>query len=118
MDDEIRSENLHPCLIAHLVLDRRLRDHRRRRWPSLSPSQAPAVYEASSLIAVTKPRYSIQFDARFETTNLDPAYRVYPDLATSDGLLRGTAGRMQATEPDLRHRDAQSTALLGGCSAR
>ncbi len=59
-------------------------------------SQAPAVYEASSLIAVTKPRYSIQFDARFETTNLDPAYRVYPDLATSDGLLRELLSRMQA----------------------
>ncbi len=59
-------------------------------------SLRPSVYEASSLIAVTKPRYSIQFDARFETTNLDPAYRVYPDLATSDGLLRELLSRMQA----------------------
>ena len=59
-------------------------------------SLRPPVYEASSLIAVTQPRYSIQFDARFETTNLDPAYRVYPDLATSDGLLRELLSRMQA----------------------
>jgi uncharacterized protein involved in exopolysaccharide biosynthesis len=49
----------------------------------------PAVYEASAVVLVTQPRYQMQFDPRFEATNQwTPAYRAFPTLATSDGVLQ------------------------------
>lgn len=49
----------------------------------------PRVYEATALAAITKPRYIMQFDPRFETVNnIQPAYKIYPELALSDDLLQ------------------------------
>jgi uncharacterized protein involved in exopolysaccharide biosynthesis len=62
----------------------------------------PPVYEASALIAVTKPRYVIEFDRRFETTaNVESAYKAYPDLATSSSLLSDLLNRIRTDSPGL-----------------
>ena len=49
----------------------------------------PPTYEATALVAVTEPRYVMRFDPRFETVNgIQPVYKAYPELATSDELLQ------------------------------
>ncbi|HEY75863.1 MAG TPA: hypothetical protein G4O00_06740 [Thermoflexia bacterium] len=49
----------------------------------------PPTYEATALVAVTKPRYMMRFDPRFETLDdIQPAYKAYPELAASDELLQ------------------------------
>jgi uncharacterized protein involved in exopolysaccharide biosynthesis len=49
----------------------------------------PPTYEATALVAITRPRYVLQFDSRFQNvTNIQPVYRAYPELATSDGVLQ------------------------------
>jgi succinoglycan biosynthesis transport protein ExoP len=48
----------------------------------------PATYEASAVVLVTEPRYQMQFDPRFGTEERSPAYRAFPTLATSDGILQ------------------------------
>jgi succinoglycan biosynthesis transport protein ExoP len=46
------------------------------------------VYEATALVAVIAPSYTMQFDPRFETTtNTSQPYKAYPALATSDEVL-------------------------------
>jgi succinoglycan biosynthesis transport protein ExoP len=46
------------------------------------------TYEAASLVAVTEPRYLLQFDPRFQTVNdIQPAAQAYPELAVSDDVL-------------------------------
>lgn len=48
----------------------------------------PPTYEATALVAITRPRYVLQFDSRFQNvSNIQPVYRAYPELATSDGIL-------------------------------
>jgi len=50
--------------------------------------QAP-TYDASALVIVTEPRYQLQLDPRFETTeSWLPAYEAFPALAMSDGILQ------------------------------
>jgi len=45
-------------------------------------------YEASAVILITEPRYQMQFEPRFETVDQwQPAYKAFPELATSDGVL-------------------------------
>jgi len=51
-------------------------------------SLQPAMYEAKSVIIITRPRYQIRFDDRFETRPGVPAYKAFPTLATSDGVLQ------------------------------
>ena len=46
------------------------------------------TYEASALIAITDERYLLQFDPRFETTDEQPSYKVYTDLAVSSDVLQ------------------------------
>ncbi len=49
----------------------------------------PPTYEATALVAVTKPRYVMQFDPRIETlNNIQPPYKAYPELASSDEVLQ------------------------------
>ena len=49
----------------------------------------PPTYEASSVVIVTEPRYQMEFDPRFQTSEgWQPAYKVFPELATSDGVLK------------------------------
>ncbi|TET53562.1 MAG: hypothetical protein E3J64_03355 [Anaerolineales bacterium] len=50
---------------------------------------SPPTYEASALVIVTEPRYQLQLDPRFETTeSWLPAYEAFPTLAMSDGILQ------------------------------
>ena len=52
-------------------------------------SLQPAIYQASAVVIVTRPRYQIQFDPRFPTSqNWTPAYNAFPTLATSDDILQ------------------------------
>lgn len=51
-------------------------------------SLLPATYEAKSVVIVTEPRYQMQFDERFATQPGVPAYKAFPTLATSDGVLQ------------------------------
>jgi uncharacterized protein involved in exopolysaccharide biosynthesis len=48
---------------------------------------SPPAYEASAVIMITEPQYQMQFDPRFGTEVQEPAYRAFPTLATSDGVL-------------------------------
>lgn len=49
----------------------------------------PTVYEASSVVFVTEPRYRMQFDPRFSTSQAtNPAYPAFPVIAVSDGVLQ------------------------------
>ena len=49
----------------------------------------PPTYEASAVVIITEPRYQMQFDPRFKTVDQwTPAYKAFPTLATSDGVLR------------------------------
>jgi succinoglycan biosynthesis transport protein ExoP len=48
----------------------------------------PPTYEASGVVIITQPRYQMQFDPRFKTVDQwVPAYKAFPTLATSDGVL-------------------------------
>jgi len=48
----------------------------------------PPVYEATALVAVIAPRYTMQFDPRFEaSTNVSQPYKAYPSLAMGDDAL-------------------------------
>ncbi len=61
----------------------------------------PPAYEAMALVAVTEPRYIMRFDTRFETVNgIQPAYKAYPELATSDDLLQAL---LDALDPLPEH---------------
>ncbi len=52
-------------------------------------SLQPATYRASAVIIVTRPRYQMEFDPRFATSqNWTPAYNAFPTLATSDDILQ------------------------------
>jgi uncharacterized protein involved in exopolysaccharide biosynthesis len=53
-----------------------------------SSLQAP-TYEAEAVVLVTEPRYQLQFDSRFRTDEVQPAYKAFPTLATSDSVLQG-----------------------------
>ena len=68
-------------------------------------SLLPAMYKASSVVIVTQPRYQMQFDPRFETSQgWGPAYKVFPTLATSDGVLQTVvdAYDMNTTKAEIR----------------
>jgi uncharacterized protein involved in exopolysaccharide biosynthesis len=47
------------------------------------------TYEATALVAVTEPQYELQFDARIRSPSDDvqPPYKAYPLLATSDEVV-------------------------------
>lgn len=47
----------------------------------------PPTYQASAVVLVTESRYQMRFDPRFGTEENTPAYRAFPTLATSDGIL-------------------------------
>lgn len=47
------------------------------------------TYEATALVVVTRARYNLQFDPRFQTiTSNPPPFGAYPELAMSDQLLQ------------------------------
>lgn len=48
----------------------------------------PPTYEAMALVTVSKPNYVMNFDPRIESvSNLEPAYKAYPEMATSGELV-------------------------------
>jgi succinoglycan biosynthesis transport protein ExoP len=48
----------------------------------------PPTYEAVALVAITKPRYAMQFDPRVQTvSNVQPSYQAYPALAMGDEIV-------------------------------
>ncbi len=54
----------------------------------VSSSMAP-TYEAKAVVMITEPRYQMQFDPRFETSEQwKPAYEAFPTLAASDDVLQ------------------------------
>ncbi len=62
----------------------------------------PPTYEATALVAVTEPRYVMRFDPRFETLNdIQPAYKAYPELATSDEMLRDLLDNLTPPPKDV-----------------
>jgi uncharacterized protein involved in exopolysaccharide biosynthesis len=78
----------------------------------------PPVYQATALVAVTKPQYELQFDARIRSlsSNLQPPYKAYPILASSDKVAsallsdaRIALANGERTIPALRAKlDAES----------
>lgn len=69
----------------------------------------PPTYEASALVVITKPRYVMRFDERFETVNdVQQPYKAYPALAVSDDLLLQT---MAALNPPLPEEDQDLTSF-------
>jgi uncharacterized protein involved in exopolysaccharide biosynthesis len=81
----------------------------RRRWKLIGAVTAiaviaaavvsfllPPTYEASSVVLITEPRYQMQFEPRFQTTDQwQPAYNAFPELATSDGVLQSVVESYQ-----------------------
>lgn len=57
----------------------------------------PPKYEATALVAVTKPRYTLQFDSKLETSNIQPSYKAYLDLATSDQLIMALVDDLESS---------------------
>jgi capsular polysaccharide biosynthesis protein len=54
----------------------------------LITSTIPANYNATVLVAIAKPRYSIVFDPKFETvTNEQPIAKAYLDVAKNDDII-------------------------------
>lgn len=62
----------------------------------------PPTYEATALVAVTKPRYVMQFDPRIETlNNIQPAYKAYPELASGDEVLQELLTRLNPRPKEI-----------------
>lgn len=67
----------------------------------------PPTYEATALVVITKARYVMRFDPRFETVNnIQQPYKAYPALATGDDLLLET---MSAVNPPLPEEEQDLT---------
>lgn len=50
----------------------------------------PPTFNATALVAITEPRYAMQFDPRVQSVNgssIDPPYNAYPALALGDELI-------------------------------
>ena len=62
----------------------------------VASSFIPPTYEATALAAITKPRYVMQFDPRFETVDVTQPYKAYPELAASDDLLRDLLSQLDS----------------------
>jgi uncharacterized protein involved in exopolysaccharide biosynthesis len=45
-------------------------------------------YSATTLVAITKPKYQLSFNSEFQTLNIQPANNAFLDLATSDDVLK------------------------------
>jgi len=86
-------------------------------------SFSPKQYAASAIVAITNPRYLLQFDPRIETVSADKIQvnaKAYLGLATSDAVLAQLleapefaplmdgAGTLEACEGCWRRRRAQT----------
>jgi len=64
------------------------------------------TYQATALVAITKPRYEMQFDPRFELvpSNYQPPYKAYPALAMGDEVLSSLVADLgDALAPEERN---------------
>lgn len=66
-------------------------------------SLQPPIYQASSVVMVTEPRFQLQFDTRFRTDEGSPAYKAFPILAVSDDVLQGVLDAYQTTAMGQAH---------------
>ncbi|NLT41503.1 MAG: hypothetical protein GXX93_02405 [Anaerolineae bacterium] len=78
------------------------------------------TYEATSLVAITRPRYVVQFTEQFETVPLDQRQvplKAYPSLATSSDLLTEllplVADQLPEGARDLRQLQGMVSARSG-----
>jgi succinoglycan biosynthesis transport protein ExoP len=61
----------------------------------------PPTYEATALVVITKARYVMRFDERFETVNdIQQPYKAYPALAMSDDLVMETMAALNSPLPE------------------
>ena len=61
----------------------------------------PPTYEATALVVITKARYIMRFDPKFETVNdIQQPYKAYPALAMSDDLILETMAAMNPPLPE------------------
>lgn len=75
----------------------------------------PPTYEATALVVITRPRYVMRFDDKFETVNdIQQPYKAYPALAMSDDLLMQTIAAMN---PPLSEEDQDLTGFRGKLEA-
>jgi uncharacterized protein involved in exopolysaccharide biosynthesis len=71
------------------------------------------TYEASAVVLITEPRYQMQFEPRFETVDQwQPAYKAFPELATSDGVLEEVVAAYEPS-PEAQIERWRLTALKG-----
>jgi len=78
----------------------------------------PPTYEATALVAVTEPRYTMRFDPRFETVNgVQPAYKAYPELAASDDLFQDLLAYLDPLPEDIETLQDLRGGLKAGSGA-
>jgi uncharacterized protein involved in exopolysaccharide biosynthesis len=51
-------------------------------------SMLTVSYQATALVAITKPRYELNFNTQIQTLDIQPANNAFLDLATSDDVLK------------------------------
>jgi succinoglycan biosynthesis transport protein ExoP len=81
-------------------------------------SLLPSTYEATALVAATKPSYVIQFDPRVQTqSDLQPSFQAYPALAMGDQLAvelqQALAAQFPSTPYTLRDLQEKMEAKNG-----
>lgn len=71
----------------------------------------PPYYEATALIAVTEPNYSMEFDTRIQTLDGDkPVYKAYPEVAKGGELVSLVYAALDPVPEDI-----DSPFKLGRC---
>ena len=77
----------------------------------------PPTYQATAIVIITKPRYVMRFDERFETVNnIQQPYKAYPTLAMADDLLLQTMVAMNPPLPEEEQNLARFRSKLEAVS--
>ncbi len=70
----------------------------------------PPTYEATALAAITEPRYVMRFDSRLQTVDTVQPYNAYPELASSDDLLKDLLAQLAPLPESIESlRDLRNT---------
>lgn len=78
----------------------------------------PPTYEASALVAVTEPRFNIQFDPRLEATESGQLNaQAYPDLAMSDVVLEELYASLSIWPEQIESAERLRTNLIAEADA-
>lgn len=67
----------------------------------IASSLLPPTYEATALVAVTKPGQLVQFDPRFEAVAETQPLKAYPELAASDQVLQELLKEVSTIAPEI-----------------